>query len=107
MVAPAAIPAAVNTGASTQYRSQNNLGQYSFGYDESGASGGSFRHEKSDGNSRIGSYGLTGADGKVRIVNYVADANGFRANVQTNENGVEPRDSANVAINKAVQVGKY
>lgn len=41
------------------------------------------------------------ADGRVRIVNYVADAAGFRADVKTNEPGVEPKDPANVAINKA------
>lgn len=103
-----AVPAAVNTGASSQYRSQDNLGQYSFGYDEAGATGGSFRHEKSDAlGNRVGSYGLTGADGRVRIVNYVADANGYRATVQTNEPGTESRDTAGVAVNKAaVAVGK-
>lgn len=100
-----AVPAAINTGASSQYRSQDNLGQYSFGYDEAGATGGSFRHEKSDAlGNRIGSYGLTGADGRVRVVNYVADANGYRATVQTNEPGTEPRDTANVAMNKGAPV---
>lgn len=102
LVAPAAVvPAAINTGSSSQYRSQDNLGQYSFGYDEAGATGGSFRHEKSDvyGN-RVGSYGLTGADGRVRVVNYVADGNGYRASVQTNEPGTESRDSAAVAVNR-------
>lgn len=98
----APIPATVNTGASSQYRSQDSLGQYSFGYDESGATGGSFRHEKSDAlGNRVGSYGLRGADGRIRIVNYVADANGYRANVQTNEPGTESRDTASVAVNKA------
>lgn len=101
-------PAAINTGSSSQYRSQDNLGQYSFGYDEAGATGGSFRHEKSDAlGNRVGSYGLTGADGRVRIVNYVADANGYRANVQTNEPGTESRDTAAVAMNRApVALGK-
>lgn len=108
LVAPAALPALVNTGSSSQYRSQDNLGQYSFGYDEAGATGGSFRHEKSDAyGNRVGSYGLTGADGRVRVVNYVADANGYRANVQTNEPGTESRDTAGVAVNKGpVSVGK-
>lgn len=92
----------MNTGASSQYRSQDNLGQYAFGYDEAGATGGSFRHEKSDAyGNRVGSYGLRGADGRVRIVNYVADANGYRASVQTNEPGTESRDTAGVAVNKA------
>lgn len=106
LAAPVAVvPAAVNTGASSQYRSQDNLGQYAFGYDEAGATGGSFRHEKSDAyGNRVGSYGLRGADGRVRIVNYVADANGYRASVQTNEPGTESRDTAGVAVNKAASI---
>lgn len=93
----------VPTGSSQQYRSQDNLGQYAFGYDESGATGGTFRHEKSDAaGNRIGSYGLRGADGRIRIVNYVADANGYRASVQTNEPGTESRDTGSVAMNRPV-----
>lgn len=99
------MPATINTGSSNQYRSQDNLGQYSFGYDEAGATGGSFRHEKSDAyGNKYGSYGLKGADGKVRVVNYVADANGFRANVQTNEAGTEPRNPAAVQMNQPLPV---
>lgn len=79
------------------------MGQYAFGYDESGATGGTFRHEKSDAaGNRIGSYGLRGADGRVRIVNYVADANGYRASVQTNEPGTESRDTGSVSMNHPV-----
>ena len=44
------------------------------------------------------------ADGRIRTVNYVADGLGFRANIQTNEPGVEPKDPAAVAINKAAVV---
>lgn len=93
------------TGASSQYRSQNNLGQYSFGFDEAGATGGSFRHERSLAPGTVqGSYGLNGADGKLRIVHYTADpVNGFRASIQTNEVS-EPRDSAGVAVNHAAAV---
>uniref|UniRef100_A0A6G1SAP6 Cuticle protein 14 isoform a n=1 Tax=Aceria tosichella TaxID=561515 RepID=A0A6G1SAP6_9ACAR len=94
--------AAVSTGASSQYRSQNSAGQYSFGYDESGATGGSFRHEKSDLPGTVqGSYGLRTADGRLRVVSYQADALGYRANIQTNEPGVEPKDPAATLINKA------
>jgi hypothetical protein len=95
----------VPTGASSQYRSQNNLGQYSFGFDEAGATGGSFRHERSLAPGTVqGSYGLNGADGKLRIVHYTADpVNGFRASIQTNE-VAEPRDSAGVAVNHAATV---
>ncbi|XP_015926484.1 cuticle protein 14-like [Parasteatoda tepidariorum] len=95
-------PAAVGTGGSTQYRSQDNFGNYNFGYDEGHLTGGTFRKETGDGHGNVaGSYGLRDADGRIRIVNYVADAAGFRADIKTNEPGVEPKDPAHTAINKA------
>lgn len=70
------------------------LGQYAFGYNEDHTSGGSFRRETGDrfGN-KVGSYGLRIADGRIRIVNYVADHNGYRADVMTNEPGIENQNS--------------
>ncbi|XP_035231936.1 cuticle protein 14-like [Stegodyphus dumicola] len=96
-------PALLSTGASTQYRAQDSIGNYNFGYDEGHLSGGTFRKESGDvfGN-KIGSYGLRDADGRQRIVNYVADAAGFRADIKTNEPGVEPKDPAATTINKAL-----
>jgi len=97
-VAPKAI---VNTGASTQYRSQDNLGNYAFGYNEDHATGGTFRREVGNAHGQVvGSYGLRAADGRVRVVNYVADDAGFRANIQSNEPGLVPQDPAAVSINK-------
>ncbi|GIX88226.1 cuticle protein 14 isoform b [Caerostris extrusa] len=98
-------PALLSTGASTQYRAQDNIGNYNFGYDEGHISGGTFRKEAGDvfGN-KVGSYGLRDADGRVRVVNYVADAAGFRADIKTNEPGVEPKDPASTTINKALAV---
>lgn len=104
LVAPAAIPAAVSTGTSSQYRSQNSAGEYTFGYNEDHATGGSFRREAGNPAGKTGSYGLRDADGRARIVNYVADALGYRASIQTNEPGVEPKDPAATLINKAVPV---
>ena len=104
MVAPAAIPAAVSTGTSSQYRSQNSVGDYTFGYNEDHATGGTFRREAGNAAGKTGSYGLRVGDGRTRIVHYVADANGFRANIQTNEPGVEPKDPAATLINKAAAV---
>ena len=106
LIAPAAIPAAVSTGVSSQYRSQNSVGDYTFGYNEDHPSGGSFRREAGNLAGKTGSYGLRDIDGRTRIVNYVADAAGFRASIQTNEPGVEPKDPAATLINKAVAVGK-
>ncbi|XP_035211420.1 cuticle protein 14-like [Stegodyphus dumicola] len=95
-------PAVISSGASSQYRSQDSLGGYNFGYDEGHLSGGSFRKESGDGHGNVaGSYGLRDADGRVRVVNYVADAAGFRAEIKSNEPGVEPKDPAHASINKA------
>lgn len=79
------------TGTSSQFRNEDFAGNYNFGYDEDHSSGGSFRRET--GNAlgvKAGSYGLRDADGRVRVVNYVADGHGFRASVSTNEPGTAP-----------------
>ncbi|XP_055934265.1 cuticle protein 14-like [Argiope bruennichi] len=94
----------LGTGASTQYRTQDNLGNYAFGYDEGHATGATFRKEAGSNGVVAGSYGLAVADGRQRVVNYVADAAGFRADIKTNEPGVEPKDPANTAINKAAVI---
>lgn len=65
------------------------LGNYAFGYNEDHASGGTFRKEQGGPGVQVGSYGLRDADGRVRVVNYVADALGFRASVNTNEPGTD------------------
>ncbi|XP_022647425.1 calphotin-like isoform X2 [Varroa destructor] len=96
------VPKVHEEGASVLYRTEDGLGNYQFGYDEKHRTGGSFRKEKGDGYGRkVGSYGLHDADGRVRVVNYVADEHGFRASVETNEPGVAPEDPAATAINKA------
>jgi len=104
--APAVLHAGiVNTGASSQFRSQDNIGNYAFGYNEDHSTGGTFRRESGGPGHQVGSYGLRDADGRVRVVNYVADGAGFRANIQTNEPGVDSsRDPAAVLINKAAAI---
>ncbi|KAH7645065.1 hypothetical protein HUG17_0603 [Dermatophagoides farinae] len=98
-------PAMVNTGHSAQFRSQDSLGNYAFGYNEDHATGGTFRRETGSPGMAHGSYGLRTIDGRVRVVNYVADGHGFRANIQTNEPGVDPdQDPASVLINKAAAI---
>ncbi|KAK8772832.1 hypothetical protein V5799_012634 [Amblyomma americanum] len=63
---------------------------YSFGYDnvdEFGAQ--SYHKEQGDAsNVKTGSYGYRDANGIYRRVTYVADANGFRATVDSNEPGM-------------------
>lgn len=63
--------------------------------------GGTFRRESGNAAGQVvGSYGLRTADGRLRTVNYIADDGGFRAAINTNEPGVEPKDPAAVTINK-------
>ncbi|CAN8017478.1 unnamed protein product, partial [Ixodes persulcatus] len=79
---------AAESGHSSQHRSQDLKGNYNFGYKESHTSGGSFRQESGDAwGNKVGSFGLTDADGRVRVVKYVADGHGFRAHIATNEPG--------------------
>jgi len=74
---------------------------YNFGYDVKDDFGNrQYRKEEADGQGVIrGSYGYTDANGLYRIVEYVADAAGFRANVKTNEPGLSNQNSADVLLN--------
>lgn len=68
---------------------------YAFDYSIEGSS----RRESGDVNGVVrGQYTLQGADGSSRIVDYVADANGFRAQVNTNEAGTESKGAAGVQV---------
>lgn len=74
---------------------------YSFGYDNVDEYGTNLFHkETGDANNvKRGSYGYTDANGLYRRVNYVADANGFRATVETNEPGTQAGASADAVFN--------
>lgn len=50
----------------------------------------------------IGSYGLKHVDGTHRVVDYVADKDGFRASVRSNEPGVASAEPADAPIVKSV-----
>lgn len=68
---------------------------YSFNYQVEGSS----RYESGDTKGTVrGQYTLQGADGSSRVVDYVADRNGFRAQVNTNEFGTQGDSPANVAL---------
>ncbi|KAG9508994.1 hypothetical protein GZH46_02499, partial [Fragariocoptes setiger] len=68
---------------------------YAFQYDNEGSS----RRESGDTNGVVrGQYTLRSADGGQRIVDYVADRDGFRATVETNEFGTEARSPAAVSL---------
>ncbi|XP_042909203.1 uncharacterized protein [Parasteatoda tepidariorum] len=81
------------SGFSDQYRSESNLGDYAFGYNEDHSSGGSFRRETGDRHgNKVGSYGLRIGDGRMRVVNYIADSDGYRVNVISNEPGLSQQE---------------
>lgn len=75
------------------------------GYNENQLTGGaSFYREKGYANgTREGSYGYTTRNGLIRIVTYVADHNGYRAKLLTNEPGVGTANPANVNITKETE----
>ncbi|XP_065295835.1 shematrin-like protein 1 [Dermacentor albipictus] len=93
--------------AGTPYRGYSDYSAppqpYSFGYDTADEFGNrQFRSEQGDSNNvKTGSYGYTDVNGLYRRVNYIADANGFRATVDTNEPGTAPGASADVVFNAA------
>ncbi|KAH6938974.1 hypothetical protein HPB50_015335 [Hyalomma asiaticum] len=73
---------------------------YEFGYETVDEFGNTqYRHETSDAhNNKRGSYGYTDASGISRRVDYVADANGFRAHIRTNEPGTASSAPAGVGV---------
>ncbi|XP_037273100.2 cuticle protein 10.9 [Rhipicephalus microplus] len=73
---------------------------YSFGYDNVDEFGTqSYHKERSEANNvKTGTYGYRDASGIFRRVSYVADANGFRATVDTNEPGTAAGSGADVVF---------
>ncbi|KAH6938973.1 hypothetical protein HPB50_015334 [Hyalomma asiaticum] len=73
---------------------------YSFNYDTTDEFGTRMtREETSDENNhKVGSYSYTDANGLTRTVRYVADADGFRVTVETNEPGTRTSNPADVQI---------
>lgn len=75
--APVAAVNTINTPLVSQYHSQDELGQYSYGY--SGGLSAKSETKAIDGVTR-GAYSYLDADGKLQSVEYTADSlNGFRA----------------------------
>uniref|UniRef100_A0A023GAB4 Putative structural constituent of cuticle ixodes scapularis structural constituent of cuticle n=1 Tax=Amblyomma triste TaxID=251400 RepID=A0A023GAB4_AMBTT len=73
---------------------------FDFGYNVQDEFGNSqFRQEKGEESGSVqGSYGYTDALGVYRKVHYVADQNGFRADIKTNEPGVKQENPADVQL---------
>lgn len=87
------VAAPAPTIVKTQYHSQDELGQYAFGY----VGDASTAHEVRtlDGAVR-GSYTYVDADGKLQTATYVADKNGFR--VEATNLPVSPSSGAKSAL---------
>lgn len=68
---------------------------YSFSYTADSIGGSATHQESGDGSGRVtGFYTIMGEDGRERRVDYVADENGYRASVKTNEVGTRSQSSA-------------
>ncbi|GIY33923.1 hypothetical protein CDAR_571161 [Caerostris darwini] len=77
---------------------------YKFGYEIKDHHGSQHRHEHGDGHGHVqGSYGFTDHSGIHREVHYVADKQGFRATVKTNEPGTANQDPAHVKLHSNAQ----
>ncbi|OQR66483.1 cuticle protein 10.9-like [Tropilaelaps mercedesae] len=72
---------------------------YAFEYSVDSAEGGHSRTERGDGAGRVtGSYTIQLTDGRSRVVEYVADEGGYRANIRTNEFGTESQNPADIVL---------
>nr|XP_050043567.1 peroxisomal membrane protein PEX13-like [Dermacentor andersoni] len=82
-------------------RAGNESKPYSFGYDITDEFGNRlFHNEQSDNrNARTGTYGYRNINGLFRTVSYVADADGYRATIDTNEPGTASGASADAVFN--------
>lgn len=74
---------------------------HSFSYDETDEEGNQrFHSETGDGSGKVtGTYGYKDAYGVYRVVDYVADENGYRATIRSNEPGMEAPGPADVELN--------
>lgn len=72
---------------------------YSFGYAVKGHHGEQHHQESGIGGQAVkGSYGFKDARGIQRLVDYVADHSGFKAQVKTNEPGTVSKNPASVSF---------
>lgn len=69
---------------------------YAFSFDETDEYGMNLKRQESSENGIVtGSYSFTTPEGYTRVVNYISDELGFRAQVQTNEPGTQTSNAAN------------
>lgn len=87
-------------------RDHEGPGTYAFGFDVEDPETNNIQtrnEERYPNGTVVGSYGYVQPDGSVVLVNYVADENGYRANVETNPRGqLKP-----VKINDNLDFGEF
>lgn len=72
---------------------------YEYGYQLDDTQGSHGHIEKRDESGRVeGEYSINLGDGRVRVVRYVADENGYRADISTDELGTESKNPSDVYI---------
>lgn len=72
---------------------------YEYGYQLDDTNGSHGHKEVRDESGRVeGEYSINLGDGRVRVVKYVADENGYRADVSTDELGTESKNPNDVWI---------
>ncbi|GBM47005.1 hypothetical protein AVEN_131790-1 [Araneus ventricosus] len=85
---------------------QSSPTPYQFSYSAPAIGGGSTHEETGDEYGRkTGSYTVQNEDGSQRIVQYVADEDGFRASISTNEPGTANQNPADVTIQSSADEG--
>lgn len=79
---------------------------YEFGYEFSDGLGmKQHRREAADSSGAVkGSYGYISPDGRIREVVYIADGNGFNADIKTNEPGLSTTGQSSANAHYSVQV---
>ncbi|GFT44456.1 cuticle protein 10.9 [Nephila pilipes] len=88
-------------GGASSYGGSGGYGQneapkpYNFDYQSADEQGNvHYRTEEGDASGTVrGTYGYTDTQGLFRVVEYIADAGGFRANIRTNEPGTDGKES--------------
>ncbi|OQR71990.1 cuticle protein 10.9-like [Tropilaelaps mercedesae] len=80
---------------------------YEYGYSSEDIEGTHSAQQSGDESGRVrGSYTMTLVDGRTRTVTYIADENGYRAEVTTNELGTESKNPADAIINSSAITGE-
>ncbi|XP_067134632.1 uncharacterized protein [Centruroides vittatus] len=91
----------------SEIKDERNDNFYNYYYSINDADSHQFKKETKKDGRVTGSYGIVDPDGRKRTVYYVADENGFRAKVDSNEPGVISMNPADIEIMKFNQFNHF